>query len=405
MVSDELASALRRPVSGRSPSRIGGIDIARAVAIVGMVMVHIGPVRQEGFGWVGEAYRVPHGRAAILFIVVAGIGVSLLARSATGERSRGVLSRLLWRALLLLPLGLALQELDTGVAVILQYYALFFLIALVATRIHDRALVWGTAMFALLGPVAILIARSAQPGWFAPAIPEWHEPAQIARDLVLTGIYPASVWTAPLLAGIWIGRQDLRSLGMSVRMAVGGAVLAGGSFAVSWLLGGIVASPDGKADWRQLAAIEPHNEMPLWVLQATGIGIAIVGACLLVAQALPRLSWPAVAMGQLALTVYVAHLLVLSWQPDWLVRSTFASAWASVARFLVIALVLMAAWRTLIGSGPLETVFRAPWWLARALRRPTSRRPPPGPAQTPGSAAGGSPDPDELATAGVPLKG
>jgi peptidoglycan/LPS O-acetylase OafA/YrhL len=59
--------------------RVRGIDVARALAVVGMVMVHIGPVRMEGSGLVGAAYRLPHGRASILFVVVAGIGVSLLA--------------------------------------------------------------------------------------------------------------------------------------------------------------------------------------------------------------------------------------------------------------------------------------------------------------------------------------
>ena len=90
-----------------------------------MVMVHIGPARLLGGGLVGEAYRISHGRASILFVVIAGIGVSLLARGRgprAGERTwQATALRLAWYSLLLLPLGLALQTLGTGVAVILQY--------------------------------------------------------------------------------------------------------------------------------------------------------------------------------------------------------------------------------------------------------------------------------------------
>jgi hypothetical protein len=55
--------------------------------------------------------------------------------------------------------------------------------------------------------------------------------------------------------------------------------------------------------------------MPLWVLSSTGIALAVVGCCMLLARALPRLVWPAVALGQLALTVYVAQVLVLAARP------------------------------------------------------------------------------------------
>jgi uncharacterized membrane protein len=75
-LSDSASSAAR--------GRIQGIDLARAVAILGMVMVHIGPIRLDGFGLTGAAYRLPVSHASILFVVVAGIGISLLA----GDRSR-----------------------------------------------------------------------------------------------------------------------------------------------------------------------------------------------------------------------------------------------------------------------------------------------------------------------------
>jgi Heparan-alpha-glucosaminide N-acetyltransferase, catalytic len=347
--------------------------VARALAVVGMVMVHIGPVRMEGSGLVGAAYRLPHGRASILFVVVAGIGVSLLAGDRGRERLRGTTARLLWSALVLLPVGLALQTLPVNVAVILHFYAFYFLLAIVALRLPDRVLVVLCGVSALLGPVAVLAARRQRPEWFAPGFPEWTDAGHVARDLVISGTYPAVVWAVPLLAGMWVGRQDLRSSSVAWRLAAAGAVLAAASFAAHDRLSAWLGTPVSEADWRQLVALAPHNEMPLWVLSSTGIAVAVVGCCMLLARALPRLVWPAVALGQLALTVYVAQVLVLAARPAWLERDTFSSAWWSVGRFALVALVLVSAWRAFASRGPLEALLHIPWWLARKRGSPEVR--------------------------------
>lgn len=57
--------------------RIRGVDAARALAVVGMVMVHIGPT--GGPGAAGTVYGITHGRASVLFVLLAGVGVSILA--------------------------------------------------------------------------------------------------------------------------------------------------------------------------------------------------------------------------------------------------------------------------------------------------------------------------------------
>ena len=361
-------------------SRVSGIDIARAVAIVGMVMAHIGPIRTAGGGVLGELYRIPHGRASILFVVVAGIGISLLAssRASTGARSTG--ARLAWRLVILLPLGLALQAMGTGVAVILQYYALYFLIAIVVVRLPVRALLGLAAAMSVVGPVAVLLARRLRPEWFGP-IPEWSAFGQIARDLVISGTYPGLVWIVPLLIGIWVGRQDLRSAIVPARLLLGGAALAAGAYGLRYSIEGVAGAASSRAEWLALAAIEPHNKMPLWVLSATGIAVALVGGATLLARTAPRALWPLVAMGQLALTVYVAHLLILWQQPEWLRRTGFPEAWELVGVFLVGTLVFASLWRAFFPRGPLETMFQLPWtWAARRRTQPPARAPA-GPAE------------------------
>jgi uncharacterized membrane protein len=370
-IPDTEATAAPAPVQ----SRLRGIDMARGIAIIGMVMVHIGPQDLQDSGLIGAAYRSSHGRAAILFIVLAGVGVSLLTGSGRGRapasrwagmgvdlpRRRGAATRLWWRALILLPFGLGLQELPTNVAVILQYYAVFFVIASGLMYLGDRVLIAIAACSATLGPIALVWLHQASPTWFLPGVPAWNDAGRIVRDILVSGYYPAIVWTAPLAIGIWLGRRDLRDTAIAGRLVAGGAAAAAVGFVLSDVLVGVLGPAASESDWRQLIMIEPHNEMPLWVLTSTGIATAIVGACLLIARRVPRLVWPMVAFGQLAFTVYVLHVLVLAFQPEWFVRDQFVPAWLSVARFGVISAALATAYRAVAQRGPFELLLRAPW--------------------------------------------
>jgi len=120
-----------------------------------MVIIHFGPnpIPDTAFG---NLYEVPHGRASVLFVLLAGVGVPLLAagRSDDGRRwqARG---RLLFRAALLLPLGLWLQGLDHGVLVILQYYAVYFLLAALVLALPD--------LWLLLAATACMLWRAVLP--------------------------------------------------------------------------------------------------------------------------------------------------------------------------------------------------------------------------------------------------
>lgn len=372
----DAAAAGHVTLPAAARSRVRGIDVARGIAIVGMVMIHIGPQTVPGGGALGAAYRSAHGRASILFIVLAGIGVSLLAGGRHGATPGAVGARLWWRALVLLPLGLALQSLPVNVAVILQYYAVYFVVASLLVRLGDRVLLAVAATGLTAGPVIVLWLQRTVPGWFEPGVPAWNDASRIVRDILLTGYYPVAVWIAPLATGMWLGRRDLRAPATPWRMLAGGAIVAAVGFVSSDLLVGALGPATSDGDWRQLAVVVPHNEMPLWVVTASGIAVAITGSCILVARRLPRLVWPMVAFGQLALTVYVLHILVLAWRPEWLVRDGFAAAWASIGRFTLISVALATAYRLVAARGPLEILLRAPWQGGGP--RPASRPVPPG---------------------------
>ncbi|MFS8544423.1 MAG: hypothetical protein LOD91_11400 [Limnochordales bacterium] len=149
--------------SGGRGQRLVGIDVARAVAIIGMFMVHMGPTHQPGVA--GALYALPHGRASVLFVLLAGVGVSLLARSALGLGE--VRRRLAWRAAVLFPLGLGLQALEHRVLVILPVYAALFVLAMLAVAWDDRRLLRLAAACGAVGPGVFLYGRIPAPAVFS----------------------------------------------------------------------------------------------------------------------------------------------------------------------------------------------------------------------------------------------
>src|SRR6478672_5627988 len=69
-----------RGAGAESAPRIAGYDLARALAILGMVLVHFSLVmsfRRMNEGWLAHVIEFLDGRAAATFVVLAGVGLTL----------------------------------------------------------------------------------------------------------------------------------------------------------------------------------------------------------------------------------------------------------------------------------------------------------------------------------------
>ncbi|MEX2671076.1 MAG: DUF418 domain-containing protein [Phycisphaeraceae bacterium] len=326
--------------------RMAGLDAARAMAIIGMVMVHFGPSSPPADSWLNWAYGLPHGRASLLFVLLAGIGLTLLAGDGRRERWR---LRLTSRVLILLPLGLWLQLMDAGPLVILHYYAMFFVLAVPFLFLRDRFLLVAAAVLAVAGPVTYLLIGRIEPTWLLRFDPVslGDPPALIARELLATGSYPAMVWMVPFLFGMWLGRRRLRATSTRITLLIGGAA------GVAVTVIGERYLP-GSRGWWQLASTEPHSQMVLWLLGGTASATAMVGLFLLMSDLLGRVMWPLVAMGQLALTLYVGHLLLLAASPSTFKTHQAGEALVIVAGFALSAAAFATLWRAWFSRGPLE---------------------------------------------------
>jgi uncharacterized membrane protein YeiB len=366
-------------------SRIIGVDVARGIALAGMLAVHVFYTFNSD-GSPSIATELASGRSAATFAVMAGVGLSLvtggrypLKGAARVAASAGLAVRGLLICLTGLMLGYATNAAGLDVYVILPYYAVMFLLAIPLLGLSPRVLAGiavvlavsaGTLLNVTIGDVA-----NPSSGIDATLGTAGHHPVRLLIFLLFGGSYPAVLWLAYICAGMALGRLDLTSKRVAAWLLGGGVTLA----ATAWLtssvllfsLGGLQrirqAAPAGTRwtnslllwqpygdfnTWWWYAGRAPHTGTPLDMLHTLGVALAVLGAALLLTR-LPlavRLLRPLAAAGSMILTLYCAHILVLATG----VLNGYLYAQYTV---ILIAMVAFAViWRRTHTRGPLEAL-------------------------------------------------
>jgi hypothetical protein len=348
--------------------RLLGVDAARAVALTGMVATHTLPLVDPD-GSESLTGLIASGRAAALFAVLAGVGIALSTRDvATPAAHAAAGAGLLVRGVLVGLIGLALVGLRPPVAVILAYYGLLFVVAVPVLRARAGPLAAGAALLVVAGPVLSHLLRSGLPAGPGPqaGFGALADPGRLLVTLTLTGYYPVLPWTAYLLAGMAVGRLDLRDTRVAARLLGGGALLAVLAAAASTALRGIATGPDpgerhyGSTPtdtWWWLVVDDPHSGTPFDLAHTIGTALAVLGLALLVAAWSRAALWVPAAVGAAPLTLYTGHVAWLGLRP--------AAGPVTFLVHLAVAVLLGVALRLAGRRGPLETVVSAP---GRALR-------------------------------------
>lgn len=307
---------MERTAGGRSEgvgrsARLVGLDVARSLAIIGMIAVNVGPRGADGF-W-GALYDVPLGRASLLFMLLAGVGMSIMTRSVRGPAGTPLpWQAILWRAALLLFGGLALQLAGHEASVILPLYGLLFVFCLPLLKSPRWVLFTLSATSLVLGPLVWLMVRSGDDAFRITEPTLLDAPGEILRGLLFTGSYPAVVWAAPFVAGMLLGRLDLRDPALHRRLVQWGAVSAVGAYMLSQLLILVVGMPGRTVGMDRIVSATAHSQMPLWIISSSGTALFVLGLCLMGERFASRRLSALAATGRLALTTYVGHLLALA---------------------------------------------------------------------------------------------
>ncbi|WP_314224629.1 DUF418 domain-containing protein [Streptomyces zaehneri] len=384
--------------------RLVGVDLARALAVFGMYVVHIGPPLSGTHGLGSWVRYMADGHSSVLFATLAGFSLMLIAgrrEPKTGPAGRQAKARIAIRAVILLALGTAMA-MEYGGVIILGFHGVYFLLALPLVRLSARTLAIIAAALALVTPqlafaLNSLLTESVQQS--VNAYDPLHRLSDVGvLDLLLTGFYPTITWIPFVIAGMALARLDLSATAVQWRLAALGAALTVAAYGMSLLLAGKDALrstaedgppsgssgslppgsgsvpldsgsfPDTPAS--SFLTAGPHSGTTFDIIGSVGVAILVIVGATAAMDRLPRLhrlAKPVVAVGTMSLTAYVGHFLVQSALP--LAGGTGTQqSWAPVTMFVLGAILFAAVWSRFFRRGPLEYLLNTATKPAKHIR-------------------------------------
>ncbi|RDY61053.1 DUF418 domain-containing protein [Flagellimonas nanhaiensis] len=351
--------------------RIIGIDVARALAVFGMVIVHFKIVFGDtGNDWLKAFANLFDGKAAATFVVLAGIGLALMTNSALKngdvQKLRTAKRRIAKRALFLFVVGLS--YLWIWPADILHSYAFYMLVTLLLiARKSNEIPIWIVGAI-LLFP-ALLLFLNYETGWDFTTLEyvDFWTVKGFTRNLLFNGFNPVVPWVAFMLYGLWYGRKDLNDTAFVKKSFVIGLV----SFIVIQLISYTLlqySSGDEiqyNEDLKAFFGTDPMPPMPIFMLNGIAIATTVISGCILLARKYENnfIIKTLYKTGRLALTFYVAHVVIgigfmeeLGPKELGTYSIVFSVAYALV--FSLVCMLFALVWTKYRKAGPLEWVMR-----------------------------------------------
>ena len=357
----EVALRLESPAGS---DRIAGLDVARALALLGMILVHFHLVVASGTGepaWLSGIVGSLQGRAAATFVVLAGIGGSLGSARARAsedlELRRGARIALARRGVFLFIIGtlfLAVWPAD-----ILHSYGAW--LGLGAMLLFAREWV-------LIAVMVVCIAANAAFLLSGHYFDHWNlvdlsyrglwTPVGFVRNLFLDGWNPFFPWFGLYVYGLLVGRLDLRDRGVRRLLACVSLVVAIATWAVARVWAPALLIEFRPAHLLMTTATPPT---PAFIEFGAAVATLVIVASIEFASRFPRVSAPLISTGQLALSLYIAHVIVglgILEEMGRMEEQTLPFAVCAALVFFVAACFAAFLWRLKFPRGPLEALMR-----------------------------------------------
>ncbi len=355
--------------------RLLGLDLARSLAVFGMVIVNFMLVMgatDDGSLWYDLAASL-QGRAVAVFVVLAGMGLMMFASrrldQSDGSTVLEVRLKLCRRGLLLFVIGLAYTPIWP--ADILHFYGLYFLLGAVLITAGNRTL-WTAIASLLLGFVLLLMLFDYSTGWNFETLEYldlWTVEGML-RHLFFNGFHPVVPWAAFLLLGMWLARLQLSEKRSRLRlMGLSALLWLSAEFASRGLISIIDPVTSGllAEDIVALFGTAPMPPMPLYMLAGGSLAVLLITLCLILTDWLNRfaagkaLLQPFLRTGRMSLTLYILHVLLgmgVLEAMGLLQNQPFSVAISAALLFNLFALIFAWGWLRFFRTGPFEWVFR-----------------------------------------------
>ncbi|WP_321494159.1 heparan-alpha-glucosaminide N-acetyltransferase domain-containing protein [uncultured Desulfobacter sp.] len=357
--------------------RIQGYDLARGVAILAMVLIDfksffcVDPTFPEWF-WALIDYM--DRRAAVVLVMVAGAGMTIMSCRSGIKNSRNTLAK---RAAFLLLFGLLLSRIWP--ADILHFYGFFILIGLAMAQLSNAHLLTGAALFWSVGFLGFSdtmcrylerFGSDSLSGWLA--------------DLFFTGFYPVFPWASLYILGMWLGRQNLKNYRITIPLLASGFLLAVLSecaryFIPAMALKAILAHCTCDETAAQifillskLTAMDLALPSPVAIVSGAGTGLCVIMMSFLCAVGLKQ-GPPQYFLiaGKNTLSLYVLHILVIKAIENLPgMGEDYSLLWVTAGALLFIMAYtsFIRLWLKKFKMGPLESAMRNFPYIRRVPR-------------------------------------
>ncbi|GAF12498.1 membrane protein [Bacillus sp. JCM 19045] len=303
-------------------NRMEGLDLARALAMFGMILVNfmiVTGAKGNGHPLLVGFTNLFEGRAAATFVTLAGIGIALMTRKTRVSRDKNLVRSVqasLWkRSVFLFILGLLLY-MGGWTGDILHYYGVYMAIAAVLILATKKKIIVTTVSIVLIAQVYQMVFPYMS-GWsstkpFLEYLDFWTVTG-FFRNLLFNGHHPVFPWICFLLIGMVVGRLDLVNHG--VRKAI--MIVSLLTLTVTELLSRVLIDSLSNSiiTIERATFLFNTNAYPpngLYILSNTSSALLVILLSIYVAEKFnqAKLIRSLIYTGQLALTHYISHVAV-----------------------------------------------------------------------------------------------
>ena len=352
--------------------RIIGFDLARAYAIFGMFIVNF----NFSFGsimaptdTVGHFLNVFTGNSTAIFIICAGMGVSLMTNKNTysKEEKAKLKSIILKRSLFLFALGLLLYNWWSGD--ILHFYGGYLHFAAFLLFVPKRYYLL-TAIFAIFIFHILLFIIPIDTGWDFSTFyyKDFWTPIGFLRNTLYNGWNSMFPWLSYFLIGMWLGRLNWYDRIIKRNIFIIGLVV----FIIIQSLRLMVRHHFFNPFWSDYIMAEYFPPYLPFVLVTIAFAFMVISICMVFGEKFSnnKLILALQKTGQMTLSHYVIHLtigmILLAFltgkhytgllEDEKPTASIYILIYSVV--FYIFSFVFSIFWSRKFKNGPLETVMR-----------------------------------------------
>lgn len=329
--------------------RDAAVDLVRGTAVVCMVVAHLTIVAPEASGPTALVVGLVNTVASPLFALVMGVSAGIvLTRRRRPRTGTTFVLRNVARGLLLIVIGVALEQLHSFIAIVLMSLGATLAVAAPLALLPAPVVAATAVTTFVVGPWLNAAARAAlSPTRVTSAA--WVD--QVLQWLVLSTHYRVVSLLPFVLLGVVLARAGLtRRVGL-VALLTG--VLAGAVLVALQLTGHGVGGPG------HTSGSLPDALLDL-TLAAGAFGVLVLLARSRTGRPVVAALAPVRGVGALSLTAYALHVGLIALVLATIEWQQMERSWIPISAAIMLGTVLGCwAWWRLVGRGPLERAVAA----------------------------------------------